>query len=132
MCTSGFSDGNEKCQNFRFRFNCLLTPVYRLLVSARDSGPEAVSADAAVIVRVGDVNDNPPRISVNTLLASDTDVATVPEDARPEMETDARPETFVAHVTVSDPDSGDNGRVNCSLDAPLTGNYFRFCETTSG
>jgi len=49
------------------------------------------------------------------------------------METDARPETFVAHVTVSDPDSGDNGRVNCSLDAPpLTGNYFRFCETTSG
>jgi len=42
------------------------------------------------------------------------------------METDARPETFVAHVTVSDPDSGDNGRVNCSLDAPpLTGNYFR-------
>jgi len=43
------------------------------LVSARDSGPEAVSADAAVIVRVGDVNDNPPRISVNTLLASHSD-----------------------------------------------------------
>jgi len=91
------------------------TPVYRLLVSARDSGPEAVSADAAVIVRVSDVNDNEPRISINTLLASDTDVATVPENARPE--------TFVAHVQVSDPDSGENGDVNCSLDAP--GNYFR-------
>ena len=91
------------------------TPVYRLLVSARDSGPEAVSADAAVIVRVSDVNDNAPRIVINTLLASDTDVAAVPEDARPE--------TFVAHVAVVDPDSGDNGRVSCSLDAP--GNYFR-------
>ena len=91
------------------------TPVYRLLVSARDSGPEAVSADAAVIVRVSDVNDNAPRIVINTLLASDTDVATVPEDARPE--------TFVAHVSVVDPDSGDNGRVNCSLEA--SGNYFR-------
>ena len=96
------------------------TPVYRLLVSARDSGPEAVSADAAVIVRVSDVNDNAPRIFINTLLASDTDVATVPEDAGPE---DAGPETFVAHVMVADPDSGDNGRVNCSLDAPR--NYFR-------
>ena len=93
-----------------------LTPEYRLLVSARDSGPEAVSADAAVIVRVGDVNDNAPRIFINTLLASDTDVATVPEDAQPE--------TFVAHLLVSDPDSGDNGRVNCSLDAPPR-KYFR-------
>jgi len=92
-----------------------VTPVYRLLVSARDYGPEAVSADAAVIVRVTDVNDNAPRISINTLLASDTDVATVPEDARPE--------TFVAHVLAADPDSGDNGRVNCSLDEPA--NYFR-------
>ena len=91
------------------------TPVYRLLVSARDSGPEAVSADAAVIVRVSDVNDNAPRIVINTLLASDTDVATVPENARPE--------TFVAHALVVDPDSGDNGRVDCSLDAP--GSHFR-------
>jgi len=91
------------------------TPVYRLLVSARDSGPEAVSADAAVIVRVSDVNDNVPRIFINTLLASDTDVATVPEDAQPE--------TFVAHVLVADPDSGDNGRVSCLLNAPR--NYFR-------
>ena len=93
------------------------TPVYRLLVSARDSGPEAVSADAAVIVRVSDVNDNAPRISINTLLASATDEATVPEDAAED--------TFVAHVLVTDPDSGDNGRVNCSLgDAPAA-NYFR-------
>ena len=91
------------------------TPTYRLLVSARDFGPESVSADAAVIVRVTDVNDNAPKIFINTLLASDTDVATVPEDARPG--------TFVAHVLVADPDSGDNGRVNCSLDGP--GNYFR-------
>ena len=34
-------------------------------------------------------------------------VALVPEDAPPK--------TFVAHLSVTDPDTGSNGRVNCSL-----------------
>jgi len=83
-------------------------PVYQLMVTASDCGsPEALSADAIVVVRVGDSNDNAPLIRINTLRATDTDVATVPEDARPE--------TFVAHVIVTDADSGDNGRFTCSL-----------------
>jgi len=48
-----------------------LTPVYRLLVSARDRGgvsASSTSADAIVVVRVTDENDNIPTISVNTLL----------------------------------------------------------------
>ena len=49
-----------------------VTPIYRLLISARDrsSNPpaSATSADAIVIVRVTDDNDNPPTISINTLL----------------------------------------------------------------
>jgi len=48
------------------------TPVYRLLVSARDRGgavsASSTSADAIVVVRVTDENDNIPTISVNTLL----------------------------------------------------------------
>jgi hypothetical protein len=89
------------------------TPIYRLLVSARDQGPEAVSGDTVVVVRVTDVNDNAPHIVVNTLLASDTNVAEVPEDAGPG--------TFVGHVIVTDPDSGINGRFNCSLEDAVDG-----------
>jgi len=48
-----------------------VTPVYRLLISARDRGVDSTSstsADAIVIVRVSDENDNSPTISINTLL----------------------------------------------------------------
>ena len=48
-----------------------VTPVYRLLISARDRSNDpasSTSADAIVIVRVTDENDNPPTISINTLL----------------------------------------------------------------
>jgi len=89
-------------------------PVYQLLVTASDCGsPDALSSDTIVIVRVGDSNDNAPIIRINTLRATDTDVATVPEDARPE--------TFVAHVIVTDADSGDSGRFTCVL-SPLSVN----------
>ena len=57
-------------------------PVYHLMVTARDRGsPAALSADAMVAVRVADANDNAPLIRINTLRATDTDVAAVPEDA---------------------------------------------------
>lgn len=83
--------------------------VYQLMVSARDQGPDPISSDAMVVINVKDANDNIPKITVNTLLASDTDVARVAEDAALG--------TFVAHVIVRDPDSGENGRFNCSLDS---------------
>lgn len=83
--------------------------VYQLMVSARDQGPDPISSDAMVVINVEDANDNVPKITVNTLLASDTDVARVAEDATLG--------TFVAHVIVRDPDSGENGRFNCSLDS---------------
>jgi len=67
-------------------------------------------------MKVDDVNDNAPTATVNTLTASDTEVANVPEDASPG--------TFVGHVIVRDPDRGASGRFNCSV----TGDgatYFR-------
>ena len=54
----------------------------------------------------------------------DTDVATVPEDAQPE--------TFVAHVIVTDSDSGDNGRFTCLLSPPRVGDQFRLRATHDG
>ena len=100
-------------------------PVYRLMVTASDCGsPEALSSDAIVAVRVGDSNDNAPLIRINTLRATDTDVATVPEDARPE--------TFVAHVIVTDADSGDNGRFTCLLSRSDANDHFRLRATHDG
>ena len=90
--------------------------VYQLMVSARDRGPDPVSSDTMVTIRVQDANDNAPRIVINTLLSSNTNVARVAEDANVG--------TFVAHVIVKDPDSGPNGRFNCTMDSG-SGGHFR-------
>ena len=82
------------------------TPVYHLMVTAADGGqPEAMTVDAMVVIRVLDVNDNAPQITVNTLATSDARSAAVPEDA------DVG--TFVAHVIARDPDAGRQS--NCML-----------------
>ncbi len=81
--------------------------IYRLVVDAKDRGPDSIPADATVIVNVVDVNDNAPQITVNTLAATGTDSAEIAEDAEIG--------TFVAHILVSDPDSGRNGRFSCTL-----------------
>ena len=81
--------------------------VYHLSVMAHDQGPDSIPADTTVIIRVLDINDNKPQITINTLAASGTDAAEISEDAKPY--------TFVAHLTVSDPDSGGNGEFTCSL-----------------
>jgi len=91
-------------------------PVYQLMITARDHGTEPLSADTMVVIRVKDVNDNPPQMTLNTLLASDTDLAMVREDAGEG--------TFVAHIIVTDPDSGLNGRINCSLDSLRSSRRF--------
>jgi len=81
--------------------------VYHVMVGARDGGPEPLVAEATVVIKVDDVNDNAPTATVNTLTASDTELASVPEDASPG--------TFVGHVIVRDPDRGASGRFNCSV-----------------
>ena len=81
--------------------------IYHLMVTAADQGPDSLPADATVVVHILDLNDNPPQITVNTLAASATNRAEIAEDSPTG--------TFVAHVTVTDPDSGNNGRFNCSL-----------------
>ena len=87
--------------------------VYHLSVMAHDQGPDSIPADATVIVRVEDINDNAPQITVNTLAAAGTEVAEIAEDSAPD--------TFVAHLTVVDPDSGSNGAFTCGL----KDNHFR-------
>lgn len=78
--------------------------VYQLVVVARDLGPESVAASVTVTVKVTDTNDNAPEINIDTLTGN-TEVAVASEDAEPD--------TFVAHVAVSDRDSGSAGEVDC-------------------
>jgi len=86
--------------------------IHHILVSAVDGdgkgSPEvALSSDVTVQIRVVDVNDNAPMVTINTLTASGADVASVAEDAAVG--------TFVSHVIVSDPDSFSNGQTQCSV-----------------
>ena len=83
--------------------------VYHLAIVAEDKGPDSLPDDATVIVRVQDINDHAPEITVNTLSTTGSDVAQIMEG------TDVG--TFVAHITVIDKDKGINGDVGCSLNA---------------
>ncbi|KAK2165149.1 hypothetical protein LSH36_54g06002 [Paralvinella palmiformis] len=83
-------------------------PIYHLLVSAQDLGPDSVPVHAKVIVHVQDVNDFVPDIHVNSW----TDTGQI------EVLENADPGTFVAHVSVDDRDLGISGQVTCHVSDP--------------
>ncbi|NXC06885.1 PCDA2 protein, partial [Orthonyx spaldingii] len=90
---------------------------YEIPVEARDKGSPPLSGHCKVLVEVLDVNDNAPEVWVTSLsvpVAEDASVGTV-----------------VALLSVSDRDSGANGRVRCwvwpaspfGLEATFAGSY---------
>ncbi len=80
--------------------------IYRLVVTAQDKGPGSRTSMATVVVRLRDVNDNPPQITINTL---------TPSGAAEIAET-SHAGTFVAHVQVTDSDHGPSGDVQCQME----------------
>nr|XP_014685154.2 LOW QUALITY PROTEIN: protocadherin beta-2 [Equus asinus] len=71
---------------------------YTLNVQATDGG--GLSGSCVVFVQVMDLNDNPPELTMSTLISE------IAENLQ---------ETIIAVFSVSDPDSGDNGRMVCSI-----------------
>nr|XP_051700316.1 protocadherin beta-18 isoform X1 [Oryctolagus cuniculus] len=76
---------------------------YTINIQAIDGG--SLSGKATILVRVVDVNDNPPEIAMTSLISP------IPENSSPEM--------VVAVFSVRDPDSGENGRTVCSIQNDL-------------
>ncbi|XP_054244979.1 protocadherin alpha-8-like [Indicator indicator] len=74
---------------------------YELQIKAKDRGTPPLSGHCKVLLEVLDVNDNAPEVWVTSLSVP------VPEDASVG--------TVVALLSVSDRDSGANGRVQCSV-----------------
>ncbi|MXQ90966.1 hypothetical protein E5288_WYG005574 [Bos mutus] len=95
---------NPKTGEIRLRkqvdFETVLS--YEVDVKATDGG--GLSGKCTLLLQVVDVNDNPPEVTVSALTSP------IPENS---------PEIVVAVFSVSDPDSGDNGKTTCSIQDDL-------------
>lgn len=83
------------------------TNSYDIDVQAQDMGPNSMPAHCKVIIKIVDVNDNKPDISINLMSTGNEEIAYISETAPVD--------TFVALVRVDDLDSGLNGEVECRL-----------------
>nr|XP_020442166.1 protocadherin alpha-3-like [Monopterus albus] len=75
--------------------------IYKLDVEASDKGTPPLTGECRVIIKVIDVNDNPPEIEVTSLSN------TVSEDSKPG--------TLISLLSVMDKDSGVNGKIIASI-----------------
>uniref|UniRef100_A0A8C8RZR3 Protocadherin-8 n=1 Tax=Pelusios castaneus TaxID=367368 RepID=A0A8C8RZR3_9SAUR len=90
---------------------------YELDVQAQDRGASPLAATCKVLVRLADVNDNAPGISISPLRgAPGAGPAPAPAPAGVAYVSEAAArDSFVALVSTSDGDSGPNGQVRCAL-----------------
>ncbi|KAF7649141.1 hypothetical protein LDENG_00146280, partial [Lucifuga dentata] len=74
---------------------------YKLDVQVSDKGQPPLTEDCRVIIKIIDINDNQPEIEVTSLSS------VVAENSKPG--------TVISLISVTDKDSGLNGKVICSL-----------------
>ncbi|XP_056328890.1 protocadherin gamma-A11-like [Danio aesculapii] len=75
--------------------------IFNLNIKASDKGRPPLNADCRVIIKIIDVNDNEPEIDVTSLSNI--------------VSEDAKPGTVISLISITDKDSGSNGKVICSL-----------------
>ncbi|XP_016305852.1 protocadherin-10-like [Sinocyclocheilus anshuiensis] len=75
--------------------------IYEIDIQASDKGTVPLATDKSVIIKIVDVNDNAPEMEVTSFSSA------IPEDSRPG--------TTVALISVTDLDSGRNGKISCSV-----------------
>ena len=78
------------------------TDDYRLDVLASDKGQPPMTVDCRVIIKIVDINDNEPQIEVTSLSNR--------------VSEDSNPGTVISLISITDKDSGVNGKVLCSVD----------------
>ncbi|KAM9455737.1 protocadherin gamma-A11-like isoform 23-T23 [Clarias gariepinus] len=76
-----------------------ITSHYNLDVQARDEG--GLSDSCKIMIDILDLNDNKPTITVLSMVTS--------------LSEESSSSTVVAMINVNDPDSGENGKVQCAL-----------------
>uniref|UniRef100_A0A3B5L1R0 Si:ch73-379j16.2 n=1 Tax=Xiphophorus couchianus TaxID=32473 RepID=A0A3B5L1R0_9TELE len=79
--------------------------VFKLDVQASDRGYPPMSSDCRVIIKILDENDNKPEIEVTSLSK--------------QVSENSKPGTVVSLISVTDKDSGLNGKVICSLSGDI-------------
>ncbi|XP_047410982.1 protocadherin beta-7 isoform X1 [Sciurus carolinensis] len=84
------------------RLNYEAIQTYALTIQAKDGG--GLSGNCTVVVEVTDINDNPPEILMSSLTSP------IAENS---------PETVVAVFRIRDRDSGNNGKMVCSIQDDL-------------
>ncbi|XP_076595804.1 protocadherin alpha-3-like [Chaetodon auriga] len=77
------------------------TEIYRLDLQASDKGQLPWTAESRVVIKIKDINDNKPDIEVTSLSN------VVPENSKPG--------TVISLISVTDRDSGVNGKVICKI-----------------
>ncbi|XP_048581442.1 protocadherin Fat 4 isoform X5 [Nematostella vectensis] len=90
---------------------------YTLTVMAQDGGEPPLNSTTAVVIQVGDANDNPPVIQDAVIQVSLSETAAI--------------DTPVATVIASDKDIGANGRLMYSIESGAHG-HFQIKDSSSG
>ncbi len=75
--------------------------VFKLDIQASDNGQPPLTTDCRVIIKILDINDNKPTIEVTSLSKI--------------VSEDSKPGTVISLISVTDRDTGVNGKVVCSL-----------------
>lgn len=97
---------------------------YELYVIARDNGTQRLDASTVISVQVGNINDNPPVISL--IFVTEDGTSNIPETTEPG--------SYVARISVSDPDQKEDDEEDLAVTVRLDGGegYFGLEERDNG